>query len=61
MSTYYISKLCVWLIVTGGYKEYNQSDNTSRPVSGCDVTVIVELGMIIISCDVLLYTQQYIT
>ena len=57
MSTYYISKSCVWIIVTGGYKEYNRSDNTSLPVSGCDVTVIVELGMIIISCDVLLYTQ----
>ena len=57
MSTYYISKSCVWIIVTGGYKEHNRSTNTDFPVSGCDVTVIMELGMIIISCDVLLYTQ----
>ena len=47
--------------MTGGYNEYNQSNNTYLPVTGCDVTVIMELGMIIISCDVLLYTQQYIT
>ena len=61
MSTYYISKACVWITVTGGHKEYNRSDNTDLPITGCDVTVIMELGMIIISCDVLLYTQQYIT
>ena len=60
MSTYYTSKSCVWIIVTGGYKQYNRSDNADL-ITGCDVTVIMELGMIIISCDVLLYTQQYIT
>ena len=49
MSTYYISKSCVWIIVTGGYREYNQTNNTDLPVSGCDVTVIMELGMIIIT------------
>ena len=42
--------------MTGGCKECNQSDDTSRPITGCDVTVMVELGMIIMSCDVL-YTQ----
>ena len=49
MSIYYISKSCVWIIVTGGYNEYNRSNNTNLPVSGCDITVIVELGMIIIT------------
>ena len=52
MSTYYISKSCVWIIVTGGHKEYNRSNNTYVSVTGCNVTVIIELGMIIISCDV---------
>ena len=46
MSTYYISKSCVWTIVTGGDIE---SDNTRVPVTGCDVTVIIELGMLIIT------------
>ena len=46
MSTYYISKSCVWVIVSGGF---NQSDNTYVPVTGCDVTVIMELGMLIIA------------
>ena len=61
MNTCYISKSCVWITVTGGHKEHNRSNNTHLPITGCDVTVIMELGMIIISCDVLLYTQQYIT
>ena len=47
--------------MTGGYRQYNRSNNTDLPITGCDVTVIMELGMITISCDVLLYTQQYIT
>ena len=43
--------------MTGGSKECNHSNNTDLPITGCDVTVMVELGMIIMSCDVLLYTQ----
>ena len=58
MSTYYTSKSCVWIIVIGGYREYDRSNNTDLLITGCDVTVIIELGMFIIthnlSCDVLL-------
>ena len=49
MSTYYISEACAWIIVTGGYREHNRSNNTDLPVSGCDAIVIMELGMIIIT------------
>ena len=58
MSTYYISKERFWIIVTGGYNGYNQSDNTLTPITGFNIIVIIELGMIIniiyISCDILL-------
>ena len=49
MSTYYISKSCVWIIVTGGYRDSNRSDNGAIFVTGCDITVTMELGMIIIT------------
>ena len=47
MSTYYISKERFWIIVTGGCNEYNRSNNTGLPITGSNVTVITELGMII--------------
>ena len=47
MTTYEISNGNVFIVVTGGYREYNQSDNTNIPITGSDVTFIIELGMII--------------
>ena len=49
MSTYYISKERFWIVVTGGYSKYYQSDNHGKgqPVIGCNITTIIELGMII--------------
>ena len=47
ITPYQISNNRVWIIVYGGHKEIDRSDNTSIPVAGCDVTIIVELGMII--------------
>ena len=47
MATYEISNGHVWITVTGGYNECNLSDNTSIPITGSDVTFIIELGMII--------------
>ena len=47
MTTYEVSNGHVWLVVTGGYSEYDESDNTFIPVTGSDVTYIIELGMII--------------
>ena len=47
ITTYQISNNRVWIIINGGIKEYVRSDNTIIPVTGCDVTIIVELGMII--------------
>ena len=47
MSTYYISKERFWIVVTGGYNGYNQSTNTSQPITGSNILVIIELGMII--------------
>ena len=40
--------------MTGDYREYNRSNNTDLPVSGCDVTVIMELCMIIITQELFL-------
>ena len=47
MTTYEISNGHVWLIITGGKSELNRSDNTFIPITGSDVTYIIELGMII--------------
>ena len=48
MSTYYISKERFWIVVTGGYYEYNQSNNAYVvPITGSETLVIIELGMII--------------
>ena len=45
ITRYQISNNRGWIIVNGGYEE--QSRNTGILVTGCDVTIIVELGMII--------------
>ena len=47
MSTYYISKERFWIVVTGGYIKPNQSNNTVLPITGSNILVIIELGMII--------------
>ena len=47
MSTYYISKERFWIVVTGGYRECNQSKGEFETITGSDITVIIELGMII--------------
>ena len=54
MSAYYISKERFWIVVTGGCNEYNKSNHTLTPITGSDILVIIELGMINISCDILL-------
>ena len=47
MTTYEISNGHVWIIVTGGSSEWTRSNNTFVPITGSDVTFIIELGMII--------------
>ena len=47
MTTYEISNGHVWITVTGGCREWDRSDGTSIPITGSDVTIIIELGMII--------------
>ena len=47
MSAYYISKERFWVLVTGGYNEYNQFNGTSRPITGSNILEIIDLGMII--------------
>ena len=47
MSTYYISKDRFWVVLTGGCSKYNKSNDTAQPINGSDITVIIELGMII--------------
>ena len=47
MSTYCISQERFWIIVTGGWNVHNRSDDTALPVTGSDITVIIELGMMI--------------
>ena len=47
MTTYEISNGHVWLIVTGGCRELDRSDNSNIVITGSDITFIIELGMII--------------
>ena len=47
MSTYYISKERFWIVVTGGYCGINPSNKTTKPVTGSNALVIIELGVII--------------
>ena len=47
MSSYCISKERFWIIVTGGYCDYSLSNNTAQLITGSNVIVIIELGMII--------------
>ena len=47
MTTYEISNGHVWITVTGGNKGYNRFNNAPIPITGSDVTFIIELGMII--------------
>ena len=47
ITAYQISNNRVWIIINGGASQYDRSELTDIPVTGCDVTNIVELGMII--------------
>ena len=47
MTTYEISNGHVWITMTGGCTEWDESDNTNIAITGSDVTFIIELGMII--------------
>ena len=48
LSTFYISKHCIWIAVTGGI------------VTDPYITMIVELGMII-TCIIIIYNIRYYT
>ena len=36
----------VWIIVNGGCDKYNKPDNTNTFITGINVTMLVELGML---------------
>ena len=62
LSTFYISKQCVWVVVTGGLIDDDDSDDDDDddddiPFQVTDpcITMIVELGMIII----IIYNIRY--
>ena len=46
MTGYPISNDIVWIMLPGGFREYNRSTHT-HVVSDSDDTIVVELGMII--------------
>ena len=46
ISSYTVSDECVWIVITGGYKQYNPEDDTGTFITGPDTTVLVELGML---------------
>ena len=48
MTAYEISNGHVFLLVTGGCNEYDQSDDKSFFITGSDVVIFVELGNIYI-------------
>ena len=47
MTGYEISNGHVWITVTGGFSEYDQSRQGGFAITGYDVTFVIELGMII--------------
>ena len=49
LSTFYISKHCIWIVVTGGVID------ATVPITDPYITMIVELGMIII----IIYNIRY--
>ena len=46
ISSYTVSDECVWIVITGGFKQYNPETNTETLITGPDTTVLVELGML---------------
>ena len=71
LSTFYISKQCIWIVVTGGLRDDDDDDDDDHvPVTDPYITMIVELGMIIkiildtlqssVFCDLRLSTTYYI-
>ena len=46
ISSYTVSDDCVWIVITGGHKQYNPKDKTHTFITGPDTTVLVELGML---------------
>ena len=46
ISSYTVSDECVWIVITGGHKQYNPERNTDTLITGPDTTVLVELGML---------------
>ena len=58
MSTYCISKETFRIVVTGGYNEYNKSNDTLTPITGSNITVIIELGMII-NIHIIIISDHY--
>ena len=50
LSTYYISNQYVWIVVTGSNEkclDEDECDIVHTPISGSNVTMIIELGMVI--------------
>ena len=46
ISSYTVSDECVWIVITGGDKQYNPEDETHTFISGPDTTLLVELGTV---------------
>ena len=46
ISSYTVSDECVWIVITGGFKQYNPEHDTNTLITGPDTTVLVELGML---------------
>ena len=46
ISSYTVSDECVWIVITGGCKQYDPEDHTNTLITGPDTTVLVELGML---------------
>ena len=45
ISSYTVSDECVWIVITGGFKQYNPENKTGTGITGPDTTVL-ELGML---------------
>ena len=46
ISSYTVSDECVWIVIAGGFKQYNPYHNTITLITGPETTVLVELGML---------------
>ena len=47
ISAYAVTKECTWIVITGGYEQYNHDDSTSTFITSPASLVLMELGIML--------------